>query len=618
MLRLVSALVFICLGISDANAAFFQAAISGTASCSTPVNSVAPAVTPTSGTSGQLFTSTSGTWTGSPTFAYQWYQVDLSSPISGATSSTYTAVSGDVGHTLGSQVVATSGACSSSAVASNTTSTITSGGGNPTFALPSGDSLHYMAISANGGSDSNDGLAATVGGGHGPWLTPNHALNCGDVIIAGSGAYQSSGFQSFGTVSNCPSTTGGANSPAGGVNFAILLCGGSDLESCTMNFTAGSGWGMNVAKNNWAVEGWKVTGTGGSGAFVANGAGGTVNHNAFINDVAVGVGIGFGGLDNGTGHDVPGATGFDYLAYVGDIAQNAELNTVCTAAMAMAGPASIDNNSGTHFLWYGNFAWNQGNNGCGSDIENFFMDTPDAHGMVNDVVFMNNIGWSAWRFGLAMFVQNFNSITGLHEYSENNTLFNNNLVASSGNGELNVQMNNAGVPIILQINNIAQANQGTECGALVGGSSGPTSLASITFGTSGNENVLWSLSSGSHATCAFNGYTFSANKFVEDPLFANTTDLLTNRTGAPTCIGFENTAQCMGWNASTSTLTTPSVISDLVPSSTHSGGKGYQQPSITCATNALYPTWLKDVVYLHWTGSIITENAGLVTKPCGL
>ena len=32
----------------------------------------------------------------------------------------------------------------------------------------------------------------------------------------------------------------------------------------------------------------------------------------------------------------------------------------------------------------------------------------------------------------------------------------------------------------------------------------------------------------------------------------------------------------MGWNANTSTLTTPSIISDLVPTASGTSGKGYQ------------------------------------------
>lgn len=57
-----------------------------------PVNTVAPAVTPTAGVVGDTFTSTTGTWTNSPSsYVYQWKL--NGSDIGGATSSTYVAIS---------------------------------------------------------------------------------------------------------------------------------------------------------------------------------------------------------------------------------------------------------------------------------------------------------------------------------------------------------------------------------------------------------------------------------------------------------------------------------------------------------------------------------------------
>jgi hypothetical protein len=56
-------------------------------------------------THGSVLTASNGTWTGSPTgFTYQWLQCGSSglfcTPISGATSSTYTTTSGDIGHEI--------------------------------------------------------------------------------------------------------------------------------------------------------------------------------------------------------------------------------------------------------------------------------------------------------------------------------------------------------------------------------------------------------------------------------------------------------------------------------------------------------------------------------------
>src|SRR5262249_26537082 len=113
-------------------------------------------------------------------------------------------------------------------------------------------------------------------------------------------------------------------------------------------------------------------------------------------------------------------------------------------------------------------------------------------------------------------------------------------------------------------------------------------------------------------------YISSSVNFYIDPAFTNTADLLANRLGAPNCAGFTNVTACMGWNANTNTLTTPSVISDLTPIAGQAAGKGYQKASTTCAANSNYPTWLKGIVYLQVHGSIIVQKSDLVTKPCGM
>jgi len=68
-----------------------------------PTNTVQPTFTGTL-TSGQVLTTVTGTWTGTPTFTYQWERSDNGSSgwtsISGATSATYTAAAGDVGKYL--------------------------------------------------------------------------------------------------------------------------------------------------------------------------------------------------------------------------------------------------------------------------------------------------------------------------------------------------------------------------------------------------------------------------------------------------------------------------------------------------------------------------------------
>ncbi len=69
-----------------------------------PVNSVVPAITGTAQV-GQTLTSSTGTWSGSPTYARQWFAAGVA--ISGATGATYFPVVGDVGKAITVRVTAT-------------------------------------------------------------------------------------------------------------------------------------------------------------------------------------------------------------------------------------------------------------------------------------------------------------------------------------------------------------------------------------------------------------------------------------------------------------------------------------------------------------------------------
>lgn len=69
-----------------------------------PVNSVLPAITGIAQV-GQTLTSTTGTWSGSPTYTRQWQANGVA--ISGATGATYVVVAGNVGQTIRVVVKAT-------------------------------------------------------------------------------------------------------------------------------------------------------------------------------------------------------------------------------------------------------------------------------------------------------------------------------------------------------------------------------------------------------------------------------------------------------------------------------------------------------------------------------
>lgn len=85
-----------------------------------PVNSVAPAVTGTA-TEGQTLTCSSGTWTQSPSYSYQWNRGV--NAIIGATASTRVLAAADVGAVMSCTVTATKSGVSAVKV-SNATSAV--------------------------------------------------------------------------------------------------------------------------------------------------------------------------------------------------------------------------------------------------------------------------------------------------------------------------------------------------------------------------------------------------------------------------------------------------------------------------------------------------------------
>jgi hypothetical protein len=73
---------------------------SGTVTVAAPTVVTAPTLSTSSPTVGSAVTATPGTYTGSPTVTEQWYYGDTGAAIGGATATTYTPVTADIGHTL--------------------------------------------------------------------------------------------------------------------------------------------------------------------------------------------------------------------------------------------------------------------------------------------------------------------------------------------------------------------------------------------------------------------------------------------------------------------------------------------------------------------------------------
>jgi len=90
-------------------------AITAAPAPSAPVNTVAPVIS--GGTYvGDVLTTTNGTWTGSPTFTYQWFNENDTEDIVGATDNTYTLGSALAGIEISCKVTGTNAAGSDTAV----------------------------------------------------------------------------------------------------------------------------------------------------------------------------------------------------------------------------------------------------------------------------------------------------------------------------------------------------------------------------------------------------------------------------------------------------------------------------------------------------------------------
>jgi hypothetical protein len=367
------------------------------------------------------------------------------------------------------------------------------------------------------------------------------------------------------------------------------------------------------------------------------------HHFAFSNDIAYNSADGFGP----SGYDQQGIYGVDYLAIVGDIAQNSAQGNpnsfYCVAAIDIVAPANFDTQPGTHLYEYGNFSYNNQTN-CPTDVENYMFDTWDANGYSNRGVAQNNMGWLSGRFGFNVFDQDITTTTAT-AFILNNTLYGSNHLdaAAWASGDINIQNSSSSATsmwggLTIQ-DNLVQENQqwpgGVSSNGFVYAFNLGGSYGNVTVGGSGSQNYFDGLATTCRGNaCAPSSAPYGAVSFgtaaelgtnnYTSPAFNNPTDLISNQSGTPNCSGFTTTTACMGYNANTQKLTNPSAIYDLQPSASAATSAGYQLPSTTCVTSgpvyAYYPAWLKGIVYLQWNSATktITENADLVTKPCGL
>src|SRR5882672_2649172 len=496
----------------------------------------------------------------------------------------------------------------------------------PSFVPSSSDPiftpLHLYYLSQTG-NDANNGLTPATA-----WLTPNHSVKCGDVIIDATGNYARQ-FNTWGTSSDCPSTSGGIDS-TGGIYFATMLCGGTFVGACNNTLTS-SGNTFDINKSNWAVMGWSSTTpntSGQSSSFFMDSCSvaSTLHHVAFINNESINSGSSF------LAGPCASTTSFDYWAVVGNIAErgNTDGPSVCGGSINPVSPQNFDTVAGTHIFIHGNGVWNSVGPGCSSnsDGEGVNLDSFDRLNYSQKTVLTNNIIYTSHTFGINIFYAGGGIGIQTPFNICNNTMYNNSINGFPVGGNYGgITFNGSTSPWATTLcKNIVQEPNSTNTGgggvfALEVGNPQPNAV----IGGTGVENIL----KGAHTSCrgscdpgnnavAFNGANVGINIYT-NPLFTNVTDLINNQNGPPNCSSFQSVTQCMGYDPLTSTLTVPSIISDLQASCAGCSGKGYQLPNKTCAPNPDYPVWCKGICGgLYWDGVNVRVMRSLITVPCGL
>jgi hypothetical protein len=259
-----------------------------------PVNTALPTISGTA-TQGQTLSTSNGTWSGSPTgYAYQWQDCNSSGAsctnVSGATSSSYTLTSADVGQTMRIVVTAANTAGSMAA-----TSAATSPVAAPPPAAPSataaptmsGSTVQGQMLSSTNGTwtgsptsytyawqdcDSSGNSCTNIAGAS----SRSYTLATGDVghtmrlVVAASNAGGSGSSSSAATAMVTASTGGGGGGGGGGGNSV----------PCALTHAAGA----DPINSCWATHTGVLNGTGYSEAQIEAGAPGFthVTHDVII------------------------------------------------------------------------------------------------------------------------------------------------------------------------------------------------------------------------------------------------------------------------------------------------------------------------------------------------
>lgn len=446
--------------------------------------------------------------------------------------------------------------------------------------IPVANTCYYLSPS---GSDSNNGLTTGTA-----WLTPNHAVNCGDAIdAAASTSYDHGNLNAgnWGTVT-CPSAD----------NVAFLTC--ATFDGCKIALGTNPS-GIIPTASFWGVVGWEVSQDTNSAYDQCFGVGDNttgIHHILFADNIANGC------WDGGiTAYQHSTTVSFDYMVVAGNAVYNAaQGNGVCGQGISFQAPIASDTNAGTHIYVANNFIWattdpNPCQGGTTTDGSGVYFGALDGFGgggiaaYSQQIVATNNISVGNGAPGLEMW-HNTTGGTPAPFYMDHNTNWHNtnDTALNSGNyGELTVQESDN----FHLTYNLSSANQATA-------SSGATTYYAIYIennGSGATEDHNWWYSSYGHNTGSNIGWTFGPNDVIgTDPVFASPAV-----PGAPSCGSYSSVPACMA-----------TMIANFTPTAGGASAYGYQPVTGTLVHDTLFPQWLCPHIVAELPVGVIENGCG--------
>lgn len=451
------------------------------------------------------------------------------------------------------------------------------------------------------GLDTNTGLSAST-----PWLTPKHAVNCGDTILASAStaySYANFGRGSWGTVT-CPS----------GNNVAWLKC--VTFDACKVIVPNGvKAYAIDVSANYWGVQGWEASNlqtdyANSLGCFNAEPYATPLHHVVFANNVAITCPLSAfgGGLFSGS-NSAANAVSVDYEVIVGNIAYGGGNNSSCGSNIDIFMPIASDTQPGTHLYIAGNFSFastNQTGANCW-DGNGIILDTLDDANIAGlkpfgqQVVVDNNISVGNGGVGIRLeyndkLASGVSGAAYTPQIARFNTLWGNSQgTYQSGSQDCGeIQLYNTSNTSVYQ--NLAVTAAGDCYGASYSPlppiqaenvDSSDSVTSNWTYSAFGVANQIKTNSRNDNTGAAF---SFGTNVTSIDPQLT-----APSIPGKPNCSGFSNVPACMA-----------TVIANFKPAKSAAQAYGYQVPSLTGAYDPLFPQWLCNV----------NLPSGLVTMGC--